>query len=285
MKYIFGNQILDEVKKRYQQMLHINESWKIAIIRFAPSEQTDHTKYLAAEISAREKTKSFKEIGFQVDNHLLPHNMPRSQFTDLLLKLNDDAQTIAVIVQFPVSPHLKSELSILSEKINIDVLGNEHDTFQVCATSEAVFRLLTPFLNKNHNIAIVGCHGFVGRDVGKLLKREKIDFIGLDIGDDLMRVHDAKIVVSATGNPELLDRRHLKNHHQLVVDVGFSPVFHQKDKKYYMVGDVKKNSYEQVHRITPVPGGVGPLEIAVLIERLRMLISNENFTKWRYIEH
>ena len=83
-------------------------------------------------------------------------------------------------------------------------------------------------------------------------------------------------VVSASGVPRLVDERHLKPKHKLVVDSGFVPLPNQ-----LVIGDVKRSAYNIPQNITPVPNGVGPMQMAVLLERIIELAGLE-IEKWDY---
>ena len=81
-------------------------------------------------------------------------------------------------------------------------------------------------------------------------------------GDDLRQVRDVDIVISTTGRAGLLTAEHLHPRHRLVVDAGFVP---HPDGPH---GDVHPSAQHLPQAITPVPGGVGPIEMATLAERL-----------------
>ncbi len=84
-------------------------------------------------------------------------------------------------------------------------------------------------------------------------------------------------MVSATGVQELLDERHLLPKHRLVVDAGFVPTSEQQ-----ILGDVKRSAYNIPQNLTPVPGGVGPLQMATLLERLVTVATGRDIEKWTY---
>ena len=86
-------------------------------------------------------------------------------------------------------------------------------------------------------------------------------------GDDLREVKQYDIVVSAVGTPRVVKTEHLKPEHELVVDTGFIP---QKGGK--PVGDVDEAARSIPRHITAVPGGTGPIEMAVLMERAAKLL-------------
>ena len=110
---------------------------------------------------------------------------------------------------------------------------------------------------------MVGARGFVGRGVVRLLNDRGLDVEQIDLGDDLHRVTRADIVVSTAGNPHLLTAEHIRPYHRLVVDSGFTP---QADGS--VTGDVHPAAARLPQNITPVPGGVGPIEMAVLMDRI-----------------
>jgi methylenetetrahydrofolate dehydrogenase (NADP+)/methenyltetrahydrofolate cyclohydrolase len=110
---------------------------------------------------------------------------------------------------------------------------------------------------------VVGGQGFVGSGVVRLLRQDGHQVESLDMGDDLRRAQDADIVVSATGRPHVLTHEHVRPHHRLVVDSGFMP---QPDGS--IAGDVAPSAQGIPQYITPVPGGIGPIEMAVLMDRV-----------------
>jgi methylenetetrahydrofolate dehydrogenase (NADP+) / methenyltetrahydrofolate cyclohydrolase len=112
--------------------------------------------------------------------------------------------------------------------------------------------------------------------VVRLLKAQDRLVTELDAGDDLRRVADADIVISTAGSPHLLTRDHLGEHHRLVVDAGFSP---RGDRVVF--GDVHPNAVTIPQYLTPVPGGVGPVEMAVLMERLVRQEVDLGLAAWR----
>jgi len=98
----------------------------------------------------------------------------------------------------------------------------------------------------------------------------------LDVGDDLGRTADADIVISTAGNPHILTREHLREHHRLVVNAGFSP-----RGGGVVFGDIHPDALAIAQYRTPVPGGVGPVEMAVLMERLVRQTVDSALPAWR----
>ncbi len=282
MNQIIGRNILREVKAKCEPFKEEFSNKKINIIRFAPPpDETNNitlAKYEAARYSTEHKVKTFKFMNCQVDSQLWRDDTTAKEFEDIISAANLDLNTIGVIVQNPVPPNLKEILELIRPEKDLDGLQENHPLFSASATSETIARLVKSFASKDSVVAVVGGKGFVGRGVIKLLNLEKINCLSLDVGDNLLKTLQADIIVSATGVNELLDERHIRPYHQLVVDAGFIPL-HNK-----IFGDVKQSAYEIPKNLTPVPGGVGPLQMATLLERLIKVATNRSIEPWIYID-
>lgn len=279
---ILGRSILDEVKQSYQgfRAAFSNLSRKIAIIRFEPrvdAPQLDRARYEAAAISSRQKIKTFNFLGCQTDEYVKSSLFSKQEFEDLLARLNQDESTTGIIVQLPVSLELRPTLAFaIAPEKDLDALGRSPSLFPICATAEGIVRIVEPFVSPDSIVAVVGHLGFVGRGIVERLSQKAINYIGLERDDDLTPIRDTDLVISATGQPEILDERHLTPYHRLVVDSGFTPI------KGEIFGDVKKSAYAIVQNITPVPGGTGPIEMAILMERIVRKEINPNLQPWTY---
>ena len=216
----------------------------------------------AARISAAQKKIAFSRIGLDVDAVTLPPDVAAADFVAVIEQGNDNPAVMAIIVQLPVPPRLVDFVQYIEPSKDIDALVEGPSVQQVCATAEGIWRVTQPFTADTPHIAVVGANGFVGRGVIRRLVEHKQTVTPLDIGADLASVSDADIVISVVGKPGLLDGRHLRAHHRLVVDSGFYPSSDGTPR-----GDVHADAVGIPQNITPVPGGVGPVEMAVLIER------------------
>lgn len=142
-------------------------------------------------------------------------------------------------------------------------------------------RLIEGFVEDEVTVAVVGANGFVGRGVARLLTARDIRCIEIDQqnenyqASDLLQVRDADIVISATGQPGILDERHLTPYHRLVVDCGYVPIGNEK------YGDVARSAATIPQNITPVPGGAGPIEMAILMERIVYKEIDRDLRPWR----
>ncbi|MBV8996027.1 MAG: bifunctional 5,10-methylenetetrahydrofolate dehydrogenase/5,10-methenyltetrahydrofolate cyclohydrolase [Pseudonocardiales bacterium] len=252
---------------------------QVTIIRFE-ADASDPPQWRwrmqACRISAEQKVKAFDHLGFAVEHLALPGHIAEAEFAALLAARNRDSATAAVIVQLPVPGRLSALVGLLDPAKDLDGLLKGRSPQVGCATAEGICRLVVPFADAGAVVAVVGARGFVGGDVVRLLKQQGRLVIELDAGDDLGRVADADMVISAVGSPHVLTRDHLRTHHRLVVDAGFSP-----RGGGVVFGDVHPNARAIPQYLTPVPGGVGPVEMAVLMERIVRQEADPGVAAWR----
>ena len=264
---IRGGPRLGQLKRAYEPYLAqlASRQKQVAIVRFEPPQNANSfalARYEAAAVSMRQKVKTFGYLNCPVEEYVRDADLSRKDFEALLTRLNENERITGVIVQLPVPEGLEPSISIIDENKDIDALNGSSTLFTTGATAEGIFRMAAPFLDDSVTVAVVGARGFVGADVTQLLRQNNINCLGLDQGDNLLRTKEADVVISVTGQPEVLDERHIFPHHRLVIDSGFVPM----EGEVY--GDVRKTAYGIPQNITPVPGGTGPTEMAILMERL-----------------
>jgi methylenetetrahydrofolate dehydrogenase (NADP+) / methenyltetrahydrofolate cyclohydrolase len=277
---ILGRKILKLVKDRCQPYNSYFQGKLITIVMFQPPDELTDAEmlgqYRAAVTSTNQKVKTFEFLGCEVKSFTLPGNTQPEHFSEILKDAANNGNSLAIIVQNPIpGSKLKLEIANIPPRLDIDGINENQGFFKASATSEAIARLARSFTKENSKVAVVGAGGFVGRGVVRLLEKEQIQCLKLDKGDNLLRTHEADIVVSCTGEPELLDERHILPSHRLVVDSGFIP---QPDGS--VKGDVNRSAYNIPQYLTPVPGGVGPLQMAVLLERIVELHLEQKLEKW-----
>ena len=275
---IKGGKILKQAKDQLGFYQEFGSSQQITIIRFSPPEgeldPIQLAKYEAARFSTEHKVKTFAALGCKVNQHYLDYYTSPNTFQAILKQANDDS--VGIIVQNPFADRLQSSLKLIDFEKDLDGMRGDNPYFFVSATSETIFRIVEPFVQENDVVAVVGARGFVGGGVVRLLEEQGINTLGLDYGDDLLQTRKANIVVSATGVPELLDERHITPEHRLVVDSGFVPLADSQ-----ILGDVNRSAYDIPQNITPVPGGVGPFQMATLMERLVTQVTGQEIERWQ----
>jgi methylenetetrahydrofolate dehydrogenase (NADP+)/methenyltetrahydrofolate cyclohydrolase len=227
----------------------------------------------ASSIYVRNKARACDEAGIHSEIHSFPENASQSDVIQRIRELNADPRIHGILVQLPLPIHFESSEIIASISVEKDVDGFHLYNVGALVTGNTVFPPCTPLgvikmLEKN-NIAIEGRHAvIVGRSniVGKpmalmLLERGATITICTSKTRDLAdHTRRADILVVATGKPHMITSDMVKPG-AAVIDVGINRM---PDGK--LTGDVDFESVKEVAgHLTPVPGGVGPMTISMLL--------------------
>ena len=230
------------------------------------------------------KVRSCEQVGFDSTLVKLPDDISQN---DLLLKiedLNNDDKIDGFIVQLPLPKHIDEDKVLMAVNPNKDVDGFHPTNFGKMALNMETFIPATPYgiieLLKRYNIntsgkntVVIGRSNIVGRPISILMSRKG------NPGDSTVTlVHSrtnnlenftkkADIIVSALGVPDFIKSSMVKDG-VIIIDVGITRVKDDSHPKGYVIkGDVDFNSVkEKTSYITPVPGGVGPMTIAMLLK-------------------
>ena len=230
------------------------------------------------------KVRSCEQVGFDSTLVKLPDDISQN---DLLLKiedLNNDDKIDGFIVQLPLPKHIDEDKVLMAVNPNKDVDGFHPTNFGKMALNMETFIPATPYgiieLLKRYNIntsgkntVVIGRSNIVGRPISILMSRKG------NPGDSTVTlVHSrtnnlenftkkADIIVSALGLPDFIKSSMVKDG-VIIIDVGITRVKDDSHPKGYVIkGDVDFNSVkEKTSYITPVPGGVGPMTIAMLLK-------------------
>ncbi|MZG31135.1 MAG: bifunctional methylenetetrahydrofolate dehydrogenase/methenyltetrahydrofolate cyclohydrolase FolD [Nitrospinae bacterium] len=227
----------------------------------------------ASAVYVRNKNKVCQEVGFQSFGQNLPAETTEDELLEVIKKLNENDEVNGILVQLPLPDHIDSEKILLSIKPEKDVDGFHPINVGKLAIGNALLTPCTPTgiieLLDYYNIEIAGKHAVVlGRSniVGKpvallLLQRNATVTICHSRTSNLKQVtSQADILIAAVGRPGFVDSEMVKDN-AVVIDVGINRV----DGK--LTGDVEFEPVaEKTSYITPVPGGVGPMTIALLME-------------------
>jgi methylenetetrahydrofolate dehydrogenase (NADP+)/methenyltetrahydrofolate cyclohydrolase len=124
------------------------------------------------------------------------------------------------------------------------------------AAVRAVERILEIFkIEDTQKIALVGSRGMVGKSVGDRLKTLNLPFEGFDKGDELSKLKNFEVIISATGKEGLITKEMVQPGY-IGIDLG------------YPKGDFTSEAVDMASLVTPVPGGVGPITVVELYENL-----------------
>ena len=230
------------------------------------------------------KVRSCERIGYDSTLIKLDDYISQEALLDTIEKLNNDPLLDGFIVQLPLPKHIDEEVVLHAINPNKDVDGFHPTNFGKMALGMQTFIPATPFgimeLLKRYKIDITGKHAvvigrshIVGRPMSILLS-EKGSLGNATVTLTHSRTQnlanitkEADIVVSALGVPNFLTANMVKDG-AIIIDVGITRVPDADyPKGYVIVGDVDYDEVkEKASYITPVPGGVGPMTIAMLLQ-------------------
>ncbi|MEM1260797.1 MAG: bifunctional methylenetetrahydrofolate dehydrogenase/methenyltetrahydrofolate cyclohydrolase FolD [Pseudomonadota bacterium] len=231
----------------------------------------------ASQVYVRNKGKQAREAGFESFTHRLPVSVDAATLLELIDALNDDANVHGILVQLPLPEHIDAAAVIDRidpdkdvdgfHTLNVGRLGLGQPGFVPCTPLGCwlLLREAVPSL-AGLNAVVVGRSNIVGKPMGALLLRESCTVTTAHSKTaDLPAVcRQADILVAAVGRPQMIAGDWIKPG-AIVIDVGINRLA-LADGKTRLVGDVDFDSASQAAaRITPVPGGVGPMTIACLL--------------------
>lgn len=228
----------------------------------------------ASTIYVANKRKACNELGIVSIPYLLPIDMSEQTVLALLEQLNQDPNIDGILVQLPLPKHIRTQLIIEKIHPNKDVDGfhpfnmgkliQGHPGLRPC-TPMGVMRLLTHYqLNvAGLSALVIGASTIVGRPMAlELLLAKATVTIAHSKTQGLEHyIRRADILVTATGVPGLINAEWLHSK-QIIIDVG---IHHSIDNK--IRGDIDfMKAQAKVAWITPVPGGIGPMTVTMLLE-------------------
>ena len=256
--------ILDENKKIINDN---NYKIKLAIILVGNNE--------ASKIYIRNKELACNYVGIKVDKYLLDEETKEEDLIKLINKLNSDNEVTGIILQSPVPRQIDFNKcsGLIDAKKDVDGFTKENiynlylgvDTILPC-TVKGIIRLLEDYKIKisGANVVIVGRGNIVGHPLSlAMLNKDATVTIAHSKTNNLKDItKKADILISATGIPHLIKEDMVKEN-ATIIDVGVAKI----DGK--IVGDVDfLNVSKKAKYITPNPGGVGPMTVAMIIDNL-----------------
>ena len=292
MKILDGKKLSGEIKEEIREAVNLRK------------EQGLKTPHLAAVLVGNDgasltyvgsKVRSCEQVGFQSTLIRLEDTISEEVLLDKIKELNQDESLDGYIVQLPLPKHINEEKILLAVDPDKDVDGFHPTNFGRMALDMESFIPATPFgiieMLKRYEIptsgkhcVVIGRSHIVGRPISILMSQKGT------AGDSTVTLThsrtknlasltlEADIIISALGVPDFLKADMVKDG-VVIIDVGITRVANESHPKGYVIkGDV---DFEEVSKkasfITPVPGGVGPMTIAMLLKNT--LISCERKSK------
>lgn len=222
------------------------------------------------------KSKKLNEYGIITSVHHFDEDITEEELTECIKDLNRCSTTLGIMIQLPLPEHLNTQKicdKIEPEKdvdgltsFNIGNIITKRSIYHPC-TAEAVLKILEYYKIpiEGRQVTVLGKSNVVGTPVSLLLSQRNATVTMTDIytPDPKQFTRNSDIIVSATGKAELLNVTWFGKKDCVIIDVGISVKMENGKKVIY--GDMKKSLESSVWKKTPVPGGVGPVTIAVLV--------------------
>lgn len=263
-----GKKLRDELLVQYKEKIREEKlNITLAIILVGNNE--------ASKLYIKNKEKYCTEVGIKVDKYLLAEDTSEEVLINLIKDLNEDKEVTGIILQSPVPNRIDfdkcSGMILPSKDVDGFTKDNVYNLYLnkksiLPCTVKGIIKLLEHYnieIN-GKNVAIIGRGNIVGKPLAMALENRNatVSLLHSKTKDLKMFTKDADIVVVACGIPKLLKKDMIKEG-SVVIDVGISRV----DGK--IVGDIDFDNIKDIATfVTPNPGGVGPMTVAMIIDNL-----------------
>jgi methylenetetrahydrofolate dehydrogenase (NADP+)/methenyltetrahydrofolate cyclohydrolase len=227
----------------------------------------------ASEVYVRNKDLAAKRCGILSKKDIYPASLTEKELLNKIDELNNDPLIHGILVQLPLPSHI-DEKKIMEainpskdvdgfHPLNVGKIFTENAAFYPC-TPYGILKMLDYYdiSVKGKNCVVIGQSNIVGKPIAVMLMNRQATVSSLNIftKDVKSIASEADVLISATGKAHLIDDEYVKDG-AVVIDVGISNINGK------LCGDVNfEKVVNKVSKITPVPGGVGPLTVAVLME-------------------
>ena len=240
------------------------------------------------------KVRACERVGFESTMVRLSNTTSEVELLDKIEELNNDDNIDGFIIQLPLPPQINTQKVLMAVNPDKDVDGFHPMNFGKMALDMSTFIPATPFgilelldryevETKGKHTVVIGRSHIVGRPMSILMGRK-----GFPGNSTVTLTHShtknitqitsqADVIISALGVPKFLKAEMVKDD-AVIIDVGITRVPDDSEKGYYITGDVDfENVSKKASFITPVPGGVGPMTIAMLLKNT--LLAREQHRK------
>ena len=241
----------------------------------------------ASKVYVRNKSKACEEIGIEFKEYLLPNDTKQEELISLIEKLNKDKNVNGILLQSPIPKPLNIQEAFNTIDPKKDVDGfNPYNVGNLCIGQDG-FIPCTPYgimkMFEKYNIeidgkkvAIIGRSNIVGKPMAQcmLAKNATVTICHSRTRELKKELKDADIIISAAGKRNMVTEDMVKEG-AVIIDVGMN-----RNDEGKLCGDVDfKKLKEKASYITPVPGGVGPMTIAMLMSNVIKATKEQNNIK------
>jgi methylenetetrahydrofolate dehydrogenase (NADP+)/methenyltetrahydrofolate cyclohydrolase len=228
----------------------------------------------ASKVYVGNKVKACEECGVESFRHTLPADAPEAELLALIQRLNADPSVHGILVQLPLPPHIDVRRVLEAIAVDKDVDGFHLYNVGGLVVGNSIFPPCTPYGVElllettgvdvaGKNVVIVGASNIVGKPMALMLLQKEATVTVCHVRTRDLAQHTilADILIVAAGKPGLIVPQMVRKG-AIVIDVGINRLADNS-----IVGDVDFDGVkEKASWITPVPGGVGPMTVTMLIE-------------------
>jgi methylenetetrahydrofolate dehydrogenase (NADP+)/methenyltetrahydrofolate cyclohydrolase len=247
----------------------------------------------ASKVYVSRKEKTSKKLGMDSETIYLPEETTEQELLDLISRLNEDPQVHGILVQLPLPKHIDEQKVILHihpdkdvdcfhpRNVGLLVSGNP---YVLPCTPAGIVEILKYYkieVQGKHAV-VIGRSNIVGKPMANLLLQKNewanatVTVVHSRTKDLAEHTRRADILIAAMGRPKFVAADMIKEG-AVVIDVGINRVAADNEKGYALVGDVDyERALPRVASITPVPGGVGPMTIAMLMMNTLTVAARQN---------
>lgn len=278
-KIIYGTQVAEEIREELRGEVEklIDQNVVPGLVTILVGEDPASQSYVAA------KNKTAKDLGINSRQVTLASEISEEQLLDHIREYNKDPEIDGILVQLPLPKHMDESKvlnTILPEKdvdgfhpVNVGKMVLGEKCFLSC-TPHGILELLARagVETRGAEVVVVGRSNIVGKPIANLMlqKRESgnatVTICHTRTRDLAEHCRRADIIIAAVGVPKVITADMVKEG-AVVIDVGVNRIGESKSGKAILAGDVDFEAViEKARFITPVPGGVGPMTITMLMK-------------------
>ena len=278
MEVIDGNAVASDLLEDLASKVQAFENQKPCVVFIRVGEDPASVSYV------RKKEKTAAKVGIESRLLVFPESLSEKELLDKISELNDDPSVHGILVQAPLPSHMDDRRVFNHVSPNKDVDGfNATNLGLLCQENEDAFASCTPagileLLKRTKvdttgkHVVVLGRSLIVGKPVGMLLLQKgvpgnaTVTYCHSRTPDLANHTRQADILIAAIGKPHFVDKSMVKPG-AIVIDVGINRIPDESRKSgFRLVGDVNFEEVAPVSsHITPVPGGVGPMTVAMLM--------------------
>ena len=279
MEVIDGNAVASDLLEELTSKVQAFENQKPCVVFIRVGEDPASVSYV------RKKEKTAAKVGIESRLLVFPESLSEKELLDKISELNDDPSVHGILVQAPLPSHMDDRRVFNHVSPNKDVDGfnatnlgllcQENDDAFASCTPAGILELLkrTKVDTTGKHVVVLGRSLIVGKPVGMLLLQKgvpgnaTVTYCHSRTPDLANHTRQADILIAAIGKPHFVDKSMVKSG-AIVIDVGINRIPDESRKSgFRLVGDVNFEEVAPVSsHITPVPGGVGPMTVGMLMK-------------------